>query len=214
MTQPDPKPEPIRRGDTTAFDGFYDLYARRVMGYLLRLTHSARDAEDLTQDTFIAAFQQRQQYARRGRPLAWLLGIAWRRWRDGSRRANAANGTLPLTDTHVAPGDFAHDARERATLQEALQSLSEPERNALLLTAVQGLTYKEAAQVMGEPVGTVKWHVHSATRKLRVLLQDVSEVQTELECAQKIETETNHESKTNIEQNRRHARIAHASGRR
>lgn len=158
--------------DERAFDSLWDQFAPRVRGYLFQLTGNRAEAEDLTQETFLAAFHGRASYKGDAQPLAWLLGIARRRWRDGARQVTVA--TTPLNEEALSVADrgpaFAETTALRSTLADAMNTLSAAERDVLLLTAVQGLTYKEAALVREEPVGTVKWRVFEATRKMRQIL--------------------------------------------
>ncbi len=98
------------------------------------------------------------------------VGIAVRRWRDRGRHHTPATAAL-IHDEQAAASEA--DRAQRSTLEEevvnsltlsrALSLLAPPFREALLLVASQGLTYKEAAEVLGEPVGTVKWRVSEAT---------------------------------------------------
>lgn len=161
----------LRAGDHAAFDRLYARYASRVTGYLLRLTGSRATAEDLTQETFLASYNGRALYQGRGKPLSWLIGIASRRGRDWLRRPAPTT-----TDLHEDIPAFTSSPEEKAVarvaLEGALERLDPLFREALLLVASQGLTYQEAAEVMGEPVGTVKWRVHRATRRMRQLLVD------------------------------------------
>jgi RNA polymerase sigma-70 factor (ECF subfamily) len=168
-----PEEKLIRAGDHGAFNRLFDQYSPRVLGYLIRLTGSRADAEDLTQETFLAAYAGRAGWRGEAQALAWLLGIARRRWRDRSRKAVIAAGSL-LEETLLLP-DPTSEVDTAAVLTEAMSRLSEMEREVLLLTAVEGLTYPEAAVVLGEPVGTVKWRVHQATRKLRRILNAAEE---------------------------------------
>jgi RNA polymerase sigma-70 factor (ECF subfamily) len=162
----------LRSGDPSAFDRLYASFAPRVLAYLLRLTGGSRaDAEDLTQETFLAAYSTRSEISG-GDALAWLFGVARRRQRDNFRARSARPETSAAESGEIA--DVAPPIPEatarKVVLQEALNQLSLPEREAILLVVVQGLTYAEAATVMEEPAGTVKWRVHSGTRRLRRLL--------------------------------------------
>jgi RNA polymerase sigma-70 factor, ECF subfamily len=164
----------LRAGDHAAFDRLYARYAARVTGYLVRLTGSRAAAEDLTQETFLASYNGRALYQGRGRPLAWLMGIASRRGRDWLRRPHPA--TAELHEDLPAYGSTPEEkAVARVALEGALCRLEPPFREALLLVASQGFTYQEAAEAMGEPVGTVKWRVHRATRRLREFLAEGGE---------------------------------------
>lgn len=164
----------LRSGDRQVFDNLYTRYAPRVMGFLLRLTGDRTEAEDLTQETFVAGYSSSASYQGRSRPLAWLLGIAARRWRDSRRRYRPTEETLEETIAEKNTGT-EQSALAKVALEVALDRLEPNFREALLLVASQGLTYQEAAETLGEPVGTVKWRVYEATRRMRTLLEDAEE---------------------------------------
>jgi RNA polymerase sigma-70 factor, ECF subfamily len=170
MELPAPDEDAIRLGDPSAFTALYTRYAPRVLGYLLRLGVARSDAEDLTQETFLAALRGSASFGSRSRPLAWLLGIAVRRWRDGNRR-----GPAPKHFSTERSPDTAADALRKITLEQALFRLEEPLREALLLVVVQGLSYAEAAIVLEIPLGTLKWRIHEATRRMRGYLTEENE---------------------------------------
>lgn len=163
----------LRRGDGAAFDLLYAELAPRVLGYLLRLTDNRADAEDLLQETFLAAYDARSKYAGRSQPLAWLLGIARRRWRDGLRRRHPYQSYETLTDEPAsdlpAPVNFtdAVDAQDAASVLLAHLPLSD--REIIVLSVVQGLSYREIAAIIEKPVGTVKWRAAESLRRLREL---------------------------------------------
>lgn len=162
----EPDEDALRQGDPRAFAALYARNAPRVMGYLLRLGCSRSDAEDLTQETFLAAYQGSTRYSGRSRPLAWLLGIAVRRWRDSKRRK-------PVPKDHaLPPPDAAQQAVRRLSLEEALGQLDEPLREVLLLVGGQQLSYAEAAAALEIPLGTLKWRMHEATQQMRRLLAE------------------------------------------
>ncbi len=165
----------LRAQDTAAFDRLYARYAPRVMGFALRLVGGNRaEAEDLTQETFLAAYSAGERFARRAHSLPYLLGITWRRWRDKGR-PSAKITIEPLNEETVAAADPTEPIADTVTLNAALQRLAPTVQQAILLTAVQGLTYAEAAQILGVPVGTVKWRVHEGTREMRRLLNAAEE---------------------------------------
>ncbi len=169
----------FRRGDPDSLRAVYREFAPRVHGFALRLTGQRLDAEDLTQEVFIAACAGSAGYDGRSRLLTWLLGIAVRRWRDMNRRGRVES--VPLIDerdlerSSMREGASKGQSLEMQTidnllLERALLQLGDRERETLLLVASQGLTYKEAAQALGEPVGTVKWRVSTASRRMQAIL--------------------------------------------
>jgi RNA polymerase sigma-70 factor, ECF subfamily len=181
----------LRAGDRQGFDALYRIYVPRVMGFACRLTGCRADAEDLVQEVFVAAYAAAPGFEGRSGLLSWLLAIAVRRWRDRSRRRSVET-VPPLDDDGTeegapspGPGSALEEQVVRSlTLTHALAALEPPFREALLLVASQGLTYREAAEVLGEPVGTVKWRVSEASRRLRALLGAVEEECHEVQVRQ------------------------------
>ena len=164
----------FRRGDAAAFDTLYRRHAGRVMAFARRLTGSGQDAEDLTQEVFVAAFRGLERFEGRSTLLSWLLGIAVRKRRDQARRR--APDSLPGAD-HLDSFDAPMSSvrmedriLDSIALDRALAALDEPMREAFLLVAAQGLTHKEAAAILERPIGTVKWRVAEASRRLREAL--------------------------------------------
>jgi len=93
----------VRAGEERGFSCLYQRHGRDVLGILLRLTHGDRsEAEDLVQETFLAAYQGRMQFSGKVPLRARLVGIAVRRWRDGQRRPRPK--TLSGEVETVAPG--------------------------------------------------------------------------------------------------------------
>lgn len=161
-----------RAGSRTAFDALYQRHAGRVYAFARHLSGSQAEAEDLTQEAFVAAFQGLGRFRGQSTVLSWLLGIVVRRRRDGQRRPNYVPS---LESPHPT---LTEQTLTRLVLQDALACLPEPQREAFLLVASQGLTHREAAAVLQEPLGTVKWRVAEASRRLRVLLTDPEEQET------------------------------------
>jgi RNA polymerase sigma-70 factor, ECF subfamily len=173
----------IRAGEPQAFRDLYDAYGARLLGYALRLAGSREEAEDLVQETFVAAYSGRETFQGNAKLISWLLGIATRRWRDRGRRYCPPTVSL---DDRTHDGGIEQGVVNAICLAEALGRLEPPFREALLLVRSQGLTYAEAAGITGEPEGTVKWRVYKASRRAQKLLEclessdgDCDEVQRE-----------------------------------
>jgi RNA polymerase sigma-70 factor, ECF subfamily len=165
----------MRRGNTPdPIARLYTAHAANVLGFLVRLTGGKRtEAEDLLQETFIAAFQGQARFARRGSERAWLMGIALRRWRDRQRHHLIATTAFPEDDDPRLTRDVSpieQQVIQRIALDHALEQLPPLHREALLLVTGQGLSQKEAALILEEPVGTIKWRVFEATRLVRQYL--------------------------------------------
>ncbi len=152
------------------FDWLYGEYGKSVYRLCFRMTSSAADAEDLTQDTFVAVIEGWHRFRGEAAPLTWIYRIAARKARR-SLRLRAFR--LPSKDESVQE----HDPALRIDLARALKSLSVRNREAFLLVKLEGLTSQQAAEVAGVPEGTMKFRVYAAIRSLRVSLGEAYESQ-------------------------------------
>ncbi|MFG2974868.1 RNA polymerase sigma factor [Streptomyces sp. NPDC048331] len=163
-------------------DGFTELVrtqAGTVRAVLLRLSGSARDADDLGQETFLRAYSALRGYSseRRGQlqPRAWLLTIAANVWRNHlrtlSRRPGVADGVevtaIEIPDGSPGPEQLALDGARRARLVAALSGLPDHHRLPVVLRHIGELSYQEVAGILDCPVGTVKAQVSRGLAALR-----------------------------------------------
>lgn len=146
-----------------------------VYRFLLHLTRRVPEAEDLTQETFAAAWQKIGSYSGRAALGTWLHRIAYHKFLDARRSAGrSASHMARLRRESIAPdGDpfpgLADDDESRH-LVAMLQRLDAGDRAVLVLHYLEGMSYRDMAQVLDEPVGTVKWRTSEAIERLRGLL--------------------------------------------
>lgn len=138
------------------------LTAYRVVGH-------REDAEDLVQESFLAAFQYLDSFDVE-RPFGpWLTRIVMNRGAN-LRRSRARRATEPETDV-VSPAPSALDESTRAetrdVLTRALTTLNERQRTIVTLFDIDGLTSTEIGELLELAPGTVRWHLHEARRVLR-----------------------------------------------
>jgi RNA polymerase sigma-70 factor (ECF subfamily) len=148
----------------------YDAYGERIYRFCLRLCRNRADAEDLTQETFLAALQGLDRFAGRSSMATWLYRIAVFRW--GRMRRDCRCETVPLEDAAAITGDPTAHLPDDLSLEAALDALPETMRQAFALVRIEGLKYREAAAVLGAPQGTVQYWVHEATIRLRAALKE------------------------------------------
>jgi RNA polymerase sigma-70 factor (ECF subfamily) len=161
----------FQHGEAGAFEQLFASYGDRVYRLCYRLCGHPADAEDLAQEVFVAAYQGLDRFAGRSSLTTWLYRIACFRW--GQLRGRRPQDSVPLDaelDGAVTAPDPAPGHIERLALEEALNRLPEPLREAFVLVKGEGLKYREAAQVLGIPQGTVQSRVHDAVARLRALL--------------------------------------------
>ncbi|WP_197025956.1 RNA polymerase sigma factor [Nocardioides sp. URHA0020] len=178
-TEPDPRSlrRQIRAGDEAAFAAMYAAHVDAVFTLAHRLTGSWSASEDVTSETFLAAWRSRGVLADDDRPLRpWLLGIAARQSMNARRAVRRRLVFLSRRSSSDVVDDFADeavsrldDARTLARTAEAIGSLSRGEAEVLGLCVWSGLTYAEAADALGVPVGTVRSRLSRARARLRDL---------------------------------------------
>jgi len=167
-------------GDDDAFSDLYDHLAPRLFGYLRRLTGKGDRAEDLLQQTFLHMHAARGRFLPGAEVVPWPFAIARRLVIDGHRRQRRADGVIAPTVANIAeerPGPDGADeialANETAAqLSEALQRLPESQRVAFELIKQEGLSYAQAASVLGTTETAVKLRAHRAFEALREALGD------------------------------------------
>lgn len=157
-----------------------------MYGVGMRLTKDPASAEDLVQDTIVKAIRARHQYQAGTNLKAWLLRILTNTFINRHRRGGLEREILegpdasPLADRWIGAATMrGMRSPERDALapliegevQRALESLPEHFRLAVVLSDIEGLSYKEIAGVMGCPMGTVMSRLHRARAMLQQLLR-------------------------------------------
>ena len=161
----EPEPAVVRAaaaGDLAAFELLVRRYQAHVWRFLRHLLGDAALAEDVTQETFLRLYQRLPTFAGRSKFSTWVFKVARNAGIDALRavrRQDRLLEALPAPALGPAP-----DARVEA--MAAVASLSPKLREALLLVEVFGFTYREAAEVLAVPEGTVKSRVFQARMRL------------------------------------------------
>ena len=174
----------FRKGQTEAFGALVGRYERELYGYLRRYLGDADLAEDVFQNTFLQLVVKIGQYEP-GRPVRpWLYTIATNQAIDALRRhgrhqalsldrhrEESANGEAhslmeSLPSDAPGPSDHAEGLELNERVRASVDRLPDFLRHVLILAYYQGLKYREIADILGIPVGTVKSRLHAALVKL------------------------------------------------
>jgi RNA polymerase sigma-70 factor (ECF subfamily) len=168
-------------GDARAFRELYALVAPRRYGYLAKMARDRAVADDVLQQTFLKIHRARAAYVHGADPLPWIYAIAHRTFVDEARRARRSI-VQPAGDAtpEIAAGltGESEDRRDepradpelaRAALA-ALAELPEQQREAVVLTKLDGKSVAEAAQIAGTTAGAMKVRAHRGYQALRRLL--------------------------------------------
>jgi RNA polymerase sigma-70 factor (ECF subfamily) len=156
------------QGDEGAYRELFDIYHRRALGVAARIVERTDVAQDVVQDSFIQAFRNLERFDRQRNFYTWLYQIVVNRSIDALRRRRRYR--LSLED-RPSQNDSPEEAAGRedlgAEVRACLGRVAEPFRSALILREFQGLSCREAADLLEIPEGTVRWRLHEARRRFR-----------------------------------------------
>jgi RNA polymerase sigma-70 factor (ECF subfamily) len=157
--------------------------------YAYRLTHNERDAEDLVQDTLLRSYSKFHQYQSGSSPLAWLLVILRSIFINKYRKRKREGNVVSLDDmaTNVdrvmhtehgelpsSPEDFFFRDLLDSELRDALAKLPKHYLEVILLVDMEEMSYREAADILDIPSGTVMSRLHRARKILQGQLQELA----------------------------------------
>src|SRR5882757_2721902 len=166
-------------GEASAFRELYALVAPRLLGYLLKMARERALADDLLQQTFLKVHRARGSYVRGADPLPWIYAIAHRTFIEETRKTKRAvvrvGGDDALPEVPAGLTGESDDRRDEgrgdpelvsATL-DALATLPPQQREAVVLTKLDGKSVAEAAEIAGTTVGAMKVRAHRGYEALR-----------------------------------------------
>jgi len=175
-------------GESVAFDELVCRHRNRVFAMIRNMIHREADAWDLSQEAFLKAWKALPRFQAKAKFSTWLFRIVhnvvydWTRrkrpesvdeWNEellSREKIDPASRTTP--SGALRPDAALSNSELREKIEEALDTLSPEHREAVLLKDVQGLAYKEIAEVMECSIGTVMSRLHYARKKLQTLLKD------------------------------------------
>ncbi len=163
-------------GQSDAFDALYQRYAGRLLGFVISLGASADTAQDLAQQAWLKVIDSLETYDHRGQFRSWLFTVARRIWLDEaqsawSRRVGSLDDeqhecqspTVTEPDAQV----IAETRQQREQIEQALTHLPDEMRQTVLLRIDADMKYREIAEEMNCPLGTVLWRMKEAVKRLR-----------------------------------------------
>lgn len=162
----------VHQGDLAAFDVLYERYERRLFSYLLRMTGSRVDAEDLMHEAFLSVLRSPEVDLNRATFCTWLYRIARNRCLNHLRSARRADHALVTVAAEApAPAPSAEVVYQEGALlralHEAVSRLPAPLSELFHLRS-SGLSYEQMAQVLEVPLGTVKSRMNQMMNQLRL----------------------------------------------
>ena len=172
-----------KTGDTLAFGQLVRRHQQRIHRLAVHMLRDRAEAEDVTQETFIRAYQALARFDGRSEPYTWFyritvnLSLNTIRARKTARTgADADDPRLDAVMSEKGSGPTS-DPRGQASRKQldyalcaGIDGLSDTLRTTLILVCIDGRSHEDAAQILGAPEGTIAWRVHEARRKLKEFL--------------------------------------------
>jgi RNA polymerase sigma-70 factor, ECF subfamily len=180
------------RADREAFEELVRRYEKELFGYLRHYLNDAEMAEDVFQQTFLQVHLKCDQFEEGRKVRPWLYTVATNQAIDcqrrnkrhrmtsidrrGQRDFEGEQGALveSLGGVETDPSEEAESAEQQTQIRQAVDALPEQTRQVVMLVYFQGLKYREAADILGIPVGTVKSRLHAAIEKLSESMGEVN----------------------------------------
>lgn len=195
-TPPDPRPglaererqeehELIQRclaGDVAAFEPLVEKYRHRVWRLAYQVLHDREEAWDCAQEAFVRAFHSLPSFRGQSAFYTWLFRITMNLATDrhrargaqarafGAERVSEEEWERTTPDPGTGPEEAAAQAERRERIRRALDALPPKARTIIMLSDIEGLSYREIAEVLNCPIGTVMSRLHNARKRLKALL--------------------------------------------
>jgi len=167
----------IRKGRLEAYEAVISQNYASIYRFVLYLTGDSTLAEELTQETFASAWAGIDRFKGKASFGTWLHQIAYRKFIDSKRRIHRNNAFMAKLRQETCDTSETFDPFHRLTadehtrlLYEAIYKLDSSERAAIVLHYIQGLSFREMAEVLDKPAGTVKWYTSRALKLLKAHL--------------------------------------------
>lgn len=169
----------VARGKRDACAVLAERHHERVLNFIYRLTGDREHARDLSQECFLRLFRGAERYQARGKFAAFLYTLALNAVRQRARRRREDEWTSldaladRTSDQHaIGPERQVEIAELNRRLNRALAALTDDQREVFVLSELEGRRYREIAEILGCPEGTVASRKHDAVVRLRALLAD------------------------------------------
>jgi RNA polymerase sigma-70 factor, ECF subfamily len=173
-------------GDATAYRGLVERYEGRLYAAVYGMVRNPEDARDLAQDTFIKAYKNLHRFRLESSFYTWLYRIGMNVCIDHHRRrklrrteefdegiaARTSEGAIDPSHRKLDPGKDLERKQLHARIMAAMDELPDDQRQVIVLREIEGMSYKEIADVMEIPEGTVMSRLFYARKKLQASLKE------------------------------------------
>ena len=175
-----------QQGDVHAFDELVERYHGKIYGLTYNMTSNREDAEDLTQEVFVKAYQALPRFKGKSSFYTWLYRIAVNKTINYRKKRNRKRAlSLDQFDQEIKTDEVYHDLTSKGSplrnvsltelqkkMNEALLTLSEKHRTVVVMHDMQGIPHEEIAKVVGASVGTIRSRLFYARRQMQAELAE------------------------------------------
>jgi len=176
-----------KKGDIGSYQEIHEVFSRKVLNFIYRMVNSPEEAEDLTQETFVAVYQKLGTLKDDSKFEPWLFRIArnfvYQRYRTRapstvSIDAIDDNGQLvtQLVDTRKNPDEAFQTVELEDVVADVVAGLPEKYREVFILSALQHLSYQEIAEIVGRSLPSIKTDIHRARLEVRKRVKEYLKV--------------------------------------
>lgn len=170
-------------GDAQAFGQLVKRHQQRIHRLAVHMLRDRAEAEDVTQETFIRAYQALARFDGRSEPYTWFYRITINLSLNRIRSRKTARTTHDTDDPRLDgvlidrrpetadPGSSAQRKELYLALTHGIDQLSDTLRTTLILVCIDGRSHEDVAAILGAPEGTIAWRIHEARRKLKEFMQ-------------------------------------------
>jgi len=163
-------------GDTDAFGSLYDMYVDRVYRHVYYRVGNVADAEDLTQEVFLRAWQAIGRYKKTSSPfLAWLMRISHNLVVDfyrSKKDKTYLDSEIVANDSCSSPERVAEAHFDQQQLRRAMLQLPGEQQQVIMMRFIEGFPYAEIASSLGKSEGAIRVIMHRALKKMRHMLEE------------------------------------------
>ena len=176
-----------KKGDIESYQDIYEVFARKVLNFIYRMVNSPEEAEDLTQETFVAVYQKLATLKDDSKFEPWLFRIArnfvYQRYRTRSPSTVSIDAldedgqpVTQLVDTRKNPDEAFQTVELEDVVADVITGLPEKYREVFILSALQHLSYQQIAEVAGRSLPSIKTDIHRARLEVRKRVKEYLKV--------------------------------------